>query len=101
MNNFQKIILLLYFFIFSGLSAQYSIQPDRPDQSEGTDLLNIQSLQIENGITSNRNCFANELMLRYGILKNTEIRLSSVFNNKLSFLETTISIKQRIMNGNE
>ncbi len=76
------------------------INTDRPDQSDGTYVLEKKYLQIENGITIANKTITNNLMLRYGITKSTELRLLSdfgKFDGINGFAPIAISIKQRLI----
>jgi hypothetical protein len=74
----MKKYLLLFFatICIKSTIAQNSepINTDRPDQSDGTYVLPKNNFQIEEGILFAKNNFQNNLMLRYGVTKSTEVR---------------------------
>ena len=93
-----KIAIILLLAV-QQISAQITepINTDRPDQSDGTYVLKKKYLQIENGITIANKTVANNLMLRYGLTKTTEIRLLSdfgKFEGITGFTPIGISVKQ-------
>jgi hypothetical protein len=95
-------ITLIFMLAVQQLSAQITepINTDRPDQSDGTYVLEKNYLQIENGITIANKTVTNNLMLRYGLTKSTEIRLLSdfgKFEGMKGFTPIGISIKQRLI----
>lgn len=102
----MKNILTFLMILFCGKIIAQNTQPintDRPDQSDGTYVLPKNNLQIENGITIANKTFANNLMLRYGITKSTEIRLLAdvgKFEDVTGLAPITISAKQRIIENN-
>lgn len=99
----MKNILIILFILFCGNITAQNTQPintDRPDQSDGTYVLPKNNLQIENGFTISNKTFVNNLMLRYGITKSTEIRLLAdvgKFEDDNALAPITISAKQRII----
>jgi hypothetical protein len=78
----KKILVTVFFSVsFLVLSQNNeSVNSDRPDQSEGTYILTKNKFQIENGVLSQDNVWINNLMLRYGLSKKTEIRIVSDFD---------------------
>lgn len=91
---------LLFSIIFIGgtIQAQDFISTDRPDQSEGVFVLPRKQLQLETGITFSKNSLTNSTMLRYGIGKNTELRLENGLQTlgKFSTDAIVLSAKQKI-----
>ena len=75
--------IVLVCIMIEGLNAQQSerIDPDRPDQSEGVGILPPRHLQVEwgFGIASGKR-LTSELMLRYGLVKDWELRLEGATN---------------------
>ena len=99
---FKTILGVVLSFTLNNAVAQNSkpINTDRPDQSDGAYVLEKNYLQIENGITISNNTFTNNLMLRYGITKSTEVRLLSdfgKFDGINGFTPIGISVKQRLI----
>ena len=89
-----------------GLNAQQSerIDPDRPDQSEGVGVLQPRHLQVEwgVGVASGRR-LTSELMLRYGLVKDWELRLEGATNHvrgeHWTFNDMTLSSKLGLFSG--
>lgn len=75
------------------------INTDRPDQSDGTYIIPLNRLQIENGVIAAKNTILNDLMVRYGITNSTELRLNVDAGKEIgSGLEPiTFSFKQRLV----
>lgn len=74
-----------------------NINTDRPDQSEGVYTLPKGQFQIENGYVFSKEDSSANLMLRYGLISNTEIRLEGDFDLRTpDFSSTTFSVKQRL-----
>lgn len=105
-RNFSRLfflILILSFFKISSYGQDYTISTDRPGNGDGTYTLPHQYFQLENGITFSKAGWINELMLRYGLVENTELRL--IFdigkeNDKRGLLPLTLSVKQKLMEQN-
>lgn len=100
----MKISLYLFICcIFGTVQGQNdTIVTDRPDLSEGVFIMKKNKLQIENGITFQEQEKNYNLMLRYGVLSNTEIRLEGNFQNQQNNANPTnliISAKQKILDG--
>ena len=73
-----------------------TINTDRPDQSKGVYTLPKGQFQIENGYVFSKEDSSANLMLRYGLIPNTEIRLEGDFDLRTpDFSSTTFSVKQR------
>ena len=92
-------LLLLYLCCSSLAIAQNdeNINTDRPDQSEGVYTLPKGQFQIENGYVFSKEDSSANLMLRYGLITNTEIRLEGDFDLRTpDFSSTTFSVKQRL-----
>ena len=74
-----------------------NLNTDRPDQSEGVYTLPKGQFQIENGLVFSKEESSDNLMLRYGLITNTELRLEADFDLRTpDFSSTTFSIKQRL-----
>ncbi len=77
--------------------SQESLNTDRPDQSEGVYTLPKGQFQVENGLVFSKEESTDNLMLRYGLITNTEIRLETNFDVKTpDFSSTIFSVKQRL-----
>ena len=80
---------LYVLFLLLGINVwgqEQEIEPintDRPDQNEGTYVLPKGTFQIEGGLQYSEGEFAPSLMLRYGLLKGTEIRLDTDFGKDI------------------
>jgi hypothetical protein len=86
------------------LSAQQTINTDRPDQSDGVYILEKKRWQIEEGVLFAKAKLLNNLMLRYGITHSMEIRLlidCGKENDLIGLLPVSLSMKQRIYKGEE
>lgn len=95
---FSFLFILITLNSFAQTDAE--INSDRPDQSDGTYIITKQKLQVENGITFQKNTLVNNLMLRYGITKSTEARLlvdAGKIVTQKGLLPVGISFKQRII----
>lgn len=95
-------IAIVLLFIAQQTNAQLTapINTDRPDQSDGTYVLEKNYLQLENGITIANKTVTNNFMLRYGLTKSAEVRLLSdfgKFEGINGFTPIGISIKQRLI----
>ncbi len=82
------------------INAQENIiNTDRPDQSDGVATIPFKKFQLEEGINFAQNTFVNDLLLRYGFTKSTELRLliDAGKENHLNGVQPlTFSIKQKI-----
>ncbi len=96
MRNFLILVLLAFSFIAKAQVEVPELITDRPDQTESSSVVPHKFLQIETGFVLENNetdfiehkSFAyNTTLLRYGLLKNFELRLG------LEYLEDKISIK--------
>ena len=78
-KNILSIIIFLYFT--NKAFAQDEIDTDRPDQTESPVTVNKSVLQIEHGFSIERDnsisVFGSSTLLRYGLLKNIELRLET------------------------
>ena len=68
-----------------GLKAQNIINTDRPDQSDGSHIVEKKSVQIETGVQFSRQDevtkgFDNVTLIRYGVTKKFEIRLINQYS---------------------
>lgn len=71
-------LYFLCFFNFMWIQGQNdTINIDRPDQSEGTFVMKKNHFQMENGLSFSKQEINYNLMFRYGILKNTELRIET------------------------
>lgn len=114
-NNVQKktslkkgIILVGIVLICSlGLSAQNVINTDRPDQSDGTHIVEKNLVQVETGLQFSKfdeatTGFDNVTLIRYGVTKYFEVRLLNQYSvvNDISrisgFRPLTISFKNQL-----
>ena len=99
-NSKNNLFLLLLCLCCSSLAIAQSdetINTDRPDQSEGVYTLPKGQFQIENGYVFSKEDSSANLMLRYGLIPNTEIRLEGDFDLRTpDFSSTTFSVKQRL-----
>jgi hypothetical protein len=97
--NKQYLLLALIISISSSLWAQTneSLNTDRPDQSEGVYTLPKGQFQAENGLVFGKEEITDNLMFRYGLITNTEVRLEANFDLKTpDFSSTVFSVKQRL-----
>lgn len=99
----------IYFFAFTlfigmGIRAQSVINTDRPDQSDGSHVVEKKHFQVETGVQFSRldditKGFDNVTLLRYGVSKRFEVRLLNQYtairdSNFISGLQPlTISFK--------
>lgn len=102
MKFYFKILLTSFFCVISIINhAQENIiNTDRPDQSDGVATITFKNFQIEEGINFAQNTFVNDLLLRYGFTKSTELRIliDAGKENHLQGLQPlTFSIKQKIV----
>ena len=99
-NSKNNLFLLLLYLCCTSLAIAQSdetINTDRPDQSEGVYTLPKGQFQIENGYVFSKEDSSANLMLRYGLITNTEIRLEGDFDLRTpDFSSTTFSVKQRL-----
>lgn len=102
------VVVIFTIVLFTGINryteAQtYVIDTDRPDQSDGVGIVPFKSFQIEEGVLFGNSMVSNNLMLRYGITKSTEIRLETEFGkvqDTFGFYPLSLSLKQRILPQN-
>ncbi|TXI33487.1 MAG: transporter [Niabella sp.] len=102
MPVFKKPILIfvLLLLVLPALAQEESINTDRPDQSDGVFTLPKKRFQVEDGVTIANHTIQNNLMLRYGLTRSTEIRMSvdAGKNSGVKGLEPlTLSFKQRLV----
>lgn len=101
MQSIRYIHLLVFFSIYGTCYGQaYTIETDRPDQSDGVSTVPRYMFQVEDGATFERATAINNFMLRFGLTKTTEIRLladagRSDYTNGLQPI--TLSVKQQIV----
>lgn len=100
-KSLYALFLLLGINVWGQEQEIEPINTDRPDQNEGTYVLPKGTFQIEGGLQYSEGEFAPSLMLRYGLLKGTEIRLDTDFGKDIwhtQFNDFTLSVKQRLLN---
>ena len=96
-NNLFLLLLCLCCTSLAIAQNDETINTDRPDQSEGVYTLPKGQFQIENGYVFSKEDNSANLMLRYGLIPNTEIRLEGYFDLRTpDFSSTTFSVKQRL-----
>ena len=78
-NNLFLLLLCLCCTSLAIAQNDETINTDRPDQSEGVYTLPKGQFQIENGYVFSKQDSSANLMLRYGLITNTEIRLEGDF----------------------
>lgn len=101
-------VVIFTFVLFTGIiryteAQTYVIDTDRPDQSDGVSTIPFKSFQIEEGILFANSMVSNNLMVRYGISKSTEIRLETEFGKVqdiFGFYPLSLSLKQRLLPQN-
>lgn len=104
--KFSKPVLLFSFLFFAKSTMQgqaYTINTDRPGYGDGASTLPHQYFQLENGISFSKSGWVNDLMLRYGLVENTELRLIfdiGKVNNKQGLQPLTVSVKQKLLEQN-
>ena len=79
-NNLFLLFLCLCCTSLAIAQNDENINTDRPDQSEGVYTLPKGQFQIENGYVFSKEDSSANLMLRYGLITNTEIRLEGDFD---------------------
>jgi Putative MetA-pathway of phenol degradation len=80
----KNILLFIFFLSITNIAmAQEEIDTDRPDQTESPVTINKKWIQIEHGFNGERDnkisIFGSSTLLRYGLLKNVELRLETDF----------------------
>ncbi|MCW3787413.1 transporter [Plebeiibacterium sediminum] len=95
-------ILLLFSALVFSQEKQTELVTDRPDQTESSSVVPLNALQIETGFLFEKdNAFGNDYysysypttLFRYGILKNTEIRLGfDILGQKINNEELTLGL---------
>ncbi len=78
---------IILFMVSSWAYAQNQepLNSDRPDQSDGTYTLTKNSYQLENGFSftdDDKDYYAHEYMLRYGLTPTTELRFIAEFGSE-------------------
>lgn len=101
---FRVFLTMLFFFFVNICEAQKeeTISADRPDQTEGTYILPKNNFQLSEGFLFTQKTFQNDLILRYGLFKNTEIRTSVSFGSYIGRFELNpvqFSLKNQISGG--
>ncbi len=95
-------ILLLFSALVLSQEKEIELITDRPDQTESSAVVPINALQIETGFVFEKdNAFSNDYyaysypttLLRYGLLKNTEIRLGfDILGQKMNNEDVTLGL---------
>ena len=83
MRSFDQ-FLTVSLIAISGIVSAQQIQTDRPNETESPATVSKNSLQVESGFAfekeeDEKSIEAPELVLRYGVFKNAEVRLESAF----------------------
>ena len=73
-KNFTLLVFIIGIRLFYGQNED-AINTDRPDQSDGAYILAVKNIQIENGFRLDTISLINNLMIRQGVSKGTEIRV--------------------------
>lgn len=91
-----------FIFLFLALNTRTQsfgfINCDRPDQSESGYILQRHTLQDEMGFPVDKNEFANQMMLRFGLFKLAEMRLETSTN--IEGMAFSFSLKQKLFPEN-
>lgn len=100
-KKLRTLSLLVLCLCISGISQaqKEKINTDRPDQSDGVYTVPKGALQLENGLMIADREFENNLLLRYGVGRTTELRLlvdAGKEQNNKGVKPITFSVKQRI-----
>ena len=108
-QKMKKYFYLLELILISsiGLKAQNVINTDRPDQSDGSHIVEKNYVQLETGLQFSKlddvtTGFDNVTMIRYGITRKFEVRLlnqySTIRNSKMisGMKPLTISFKNQL-----
>ena len=98
---------LLTAFLFSlvkitAAQTEETISADRPDQTEATYILPKNNFQLSDGFLIARETFQNDLTLRYGLFKHTEIRTSLSFGSypdKFQLQPIQLTLKRKLSEG--
>lgn len=95
-RNMKAIFSFFLLFLALNTWAQSFdfINSDRPDQSESAYILQKHTLQGEMGFSVDRNGLENQMMLRFGLFKPTEMRLETSSN--IEGMAFSFSLKQRL-----
>ena len=105
MKNLTFLVLIILAASVNCFSQEIEyINTDRPDQSDGVYILTKNNIQIEDGITIGKKTYLNNLMVRYGLTKSTEVRfLLDVGQSEgvKGILPVTFSLKQRLIEQNK
>lgn len=111
MQNYKIAITALSLLLSAILSAQ-QIQTDRPNETEGAAAVSKHELQLESGFSfeerdSEPTFEIPEIVLRYGISKNAEVRLESALQRTnqtyspiYGFKPLTVGFKYHILDHN-
>ena len=100
-----SLFLLTCSLLAGSLSAQTDneVQPDRPDQSEGTSVLSPRRLQIEWGVGASSGHHNMGLMLCYGLVPDLELRLEGLlqrpYRGAVQVSDLTLSSKLALFSG--
>ena len=100
--------LLLFLILGSNSFGQVpeNINTDRPDQSDGTYIVSKNIFQLETGLVFSADGIIHNTMLRYGIVKNTELRLlfnygevNTTGKRETGIFPVSFSIKHKLVEG--
>jgi len=96
------LLLIVHSTVKSQTDSTNNFVPDRPGMATPPDILTFKYFQVENGfqyekyddgILRNENFLFSSLLLRYGVVKNAEIRIQSDYaNNKINDSSTTSAV---------
>ena len=100
-------ILAILLFCSFGLAAQNVINTDRPDQSDGTHIVEKNLIQLETGLQYSKfdevtTGFDNVTLVRFGVTRHFEVRLLNQYslvndsNRTAGFRPPTISFKNQL-----
>ena len=104
----KEIFYLVIILICSyGLAAQNVINTDRPDQSDGTHIVEKNLTQVETGLQFSKfdeatNGYDNVTLIRFGVTRHFEVRLLNQYsvvndsNRTSGFRPLTISFKNQL-----
>ena len=105
MKNLTLLVLIILATSINCFSQEIEyINTDRPDQSDGVYTLTKNKIQIEDGITVGKETYLNNLMVRYGLTKLTEVRILLDMGQSegvKGVLPVTFSLKQRLIKQNK
>lgn len=100
MKTMKILFILLQILMIPSFSQEFTINTDRPDQSDGVATVPKNKFQIENGVLVANETVINNFMLRYGIGNSTEVRLLVDAGKELNnsgLTPISLSLKQRFI----